>query len=357
MDRKRAHPLVLYAVGIVFLISCNTTHVGTPSITQRRVDAGTIHGLVIGPKGTLWYTHDCNAVTRLDTDGASTTFYVPTIRTHDFVRPSENLFPTGCTSSALGIGAIAIGKDDALWFTENTEAAIGRMTRSGSVRFFPIPHGWTAQRIVSGPDGDLWFTQMYGNAIGRISMTGNITEYRLHHKNSHPYDIVEGPDGALWFTEHGDGKIGRLTTAGALTEYATPTADSTPLSIAVGSDRALWFTEVAAQKIGRITTSGTITEYSLPWLGPGPDFIAAGSRGTLWFTEEVAGKIGRISTDGSVAEYDVPPIPAVSLGRDSDGDVKVSTPTFLRPYLMADGHRGTIWFTEPGSDLIGKLKI
>lgn len=335
MDRKRAHPLVLYAVGIVLLVSCNTTHEGAPSITQRRVDAGTIHGLVIGPKGTLWYTHDCNAVTRLDTDGSSTTFYVPTIRKYDFVGPSENLFSTGCTSSSLGVGSIAIGRDDALWFTENTEAVIGRMTRSGSVRFFPISHGWAAQRIVSGPKGDLWFTQMYGNAIGRISMTGKITEYRLQNKNSHPYDIVEGPDGALWFTEHGDGKIGRLTTAGALTEYAIPTAGSTPLSIAVGSDGALWFTEVGAQKIGRITTSGAITEYSLTRLGPGPDFIAADSKGTLWFTEEVAGKVGRISTDGSVAEYDVP----------------------THPYFIIKGNADTMWFTEPRSSLIGKLKI
>ena len=344
-------------IGILLFPSCSATRGSRPSITQVRVASNNIHDIVIASNGTLWFTHGCLGMTRMTVNGGTTTFRLPPIRREEKGGNPHPLLPIGCTTNSSGIGAIAIGRNDSLWFTDDAEAVIGRMTDRGNVRYFPLPHGWAAQRIVRGPGGDFWFTQMHGNAIGRISPTGIISEYRLNGKASQPYDIVVGPDGALWFTERGDGKIGRLTTGGALTEYSIPTPDSTPLSIAAGRNKTLWFTEVAKQEIGRITTDGAITEYHLRNVGPGPDFITAASNGTLWFTEEGSRKIGSITASGSITEYDVPSFPSPLAGHDNDGTVRISAPVQPHPYIIVRGRAGTMWFTEPGSYFIGNVTI
>src|SRR5579863_409399 len=48
--------------------------------------------------------------------------------------------------------------------------------------------------ITSGPDGALWFTNDGNNSIGRISTSGVITNY-THAGIDHPFGITEGPDG------------------------------------------------------------------------------------------------------------------------------------------------------------------
>src|SRR5205085_441921 len=73
----------------------------------------------------------------------------------------------------------------------------------------------------------------------------------------------------------------------------------------------VWFTEALANKIGRITTSGAFTEYALPPLPPisaggylncspgsinnGPNRLTAGPDGSIWFTEPCVNEIGRLS--------------------------------------------------------------
>jgi len=62
--------------------------------------------------------------------------------------------------------------------------------------------------IASGPDGNLWFTEELGNQIGRITTSGTVTEYPLPHANSVPYGIASGPNQSLWFTEQTGNRIG-----------------------------------------------------------------------------------------------------------------------------------------------------
>ena len=49
--------------------------------------------------------------------------------------------------------------------------------------------------------------------------------------------------------------------------------------------------------------SVTFTEYTIPTLGSQPTSIAAGPDGALWFTESGSNKIGRITTAGVITEY------------------------------------------------------
>ena len=87
-------------------------------------------------------------------------------------------------------------------------------------REFAIPtSGSESQSIAAGPDGNLWFTEIYGNRIGRITTTGTITEFPLPHPESNPAGItsVLRPSGSRfsWVRSGRRGKCaGRPVPAG-----------------------------------------------------------------------------------------------------------------------------------------------
>jgi len=151
--------------------------------------------------------------------------------------------------------------------------------------------------IVTGPDNALWFTEAGGSTlggIGRITTAGVITDSPTLLPNKGPAFIAVGPDGALWFTENNANGIGRITTAGALTEFVSPFPQ--PVGIALGADNALWLTD-GAQHVARFTTAGAFTSLTTPSSNSSPQVIAAGPDGALWFTEYGSNKIGRATTD------------------------------------------------------------
>jgi virginiamycin B lyase len=63
---------------------------------------------------------------------------------------------------------------------------------------------WT---LTVGPDSNIWFTEASNASIGRVDGSGAITEFAVP---ADPYGIARGPDGQLWFTEQQAGKIGRF---------------------------------------------------------------------------------------------------------------------------------------------------
>ena len=233
-----------------------------------------------------------------------------------------------------------------------------------------------------------------GGAGGGSAGTGGtagvpvITGYPVLTAASQPFGIVAGPDGNIWFTEYGSAKIGRITPAGTITEFPTtatgevpghrrragrqpvvhggrreqdrahharrsitefplPTAGSFPYQITAGPDGNLWFTQYnaephrthhAGRRRHRVSSSDRQQQAAGNRAGPGrqplvhrtpeqqdrahhagrrrspssraatrrPWGIAAGPDGNLWFTEEVGDKIGRITPVGAVTEFPVP---------------------------------------------------
>src|SRR5260370_38884686 len=88
--------------------------------------------------------------------------------------------------------------------------------------------------ITAGPDGALWFSEDLNNKIGRITTDGVITEFP--NAGTDLSGITSGPDGALWFTDN-FGKIGRITTDGVISKFNTPSG-SFPVGILTGPDAA-----------------------------------------------------------------------------------------------------------------------
>ncbi|MBN1289733.1 MAG: hypothetical protein JXA49_08880 [Actinobacteria bacterium] len=87
-----------------------------------------------------------------------------------------------------------------------------------------------------------------------------------------------------------------------------------------------------------ISGSGRITEYSVPTEGGGPYSIAAGPDGNIWFTEPGSNKIGKVTLTGEFTEYEIP------------------TP-YCDPMDITAGPDGSLWFTEFNSSKICKVTV
>ena len=226
----------------------------------------------------------------------------------------------------------------------------------------PIIHEYSTsslpQSITAGPDGALWFTELDGQ-IGRITVAGAIEEFPGPGAIGAANGIVTGSDGNLWFT--GLNAIGRVCTSvnlpagcaatGIITPYSVPTGGSEPLNITAGPDGALWFTEYYGNNIGRINTSGPVPtcptpvpnpaactastpcfcEYPVPSANSFPCGITAGPDGALWFTESGTNQIGRITTSGLTNEYPILTTPSYPYGN--------------YPFDITAGPDGALWFT------------
>jgi streptogramin lyase len=311
---------LLLATGTAFA----TTTTG-PSISE--FDTGLtqnvgLWGITSGPDGNLWFTEETNNAVGRITPGAVITEFTAG-------------FPTGNPRG------IVTGPDGNLWVAQaGGNGAIARVTKSGVVDEFPVPTPGDPTDVAVGPDNNIWYVDPTANVVGRVTRDGSITEFTGGlNSGAEPTSIAKGPDGNLWFTEQAAGKVGRISTSGAITEFSSGISGSSePSDIAAGPDGNLWFTEGADPgAIGRITPTGDIMEFSSGLtMNSRPLGIAAGPDGALWFTESAApGRIGRITTDGDITEY-------------SAGLLVITNPWFL-----AAGPDGNMWFT--GNNLPGRV--
>ena len=277
-------------------------------------------GIAPGPDGNLWFTEETNNGVGRITPGA-------------IISEFTAGFPTG---SPRGI---VTGPDGNLWVAQaGGDGAIARVTKAGVVTEFPVPTVGDPTDIAAGPDGNLWYVDPAANVIGRITTGGSITEFTTGlDPAAEPTAITKGPDGKLWFTEKGTGRIGRISTGGTITEFTSGLSGSDePADIVTGPDGNLWFTLNADPGgIGRITPAGDVMQFSDDLtMNSRPLGIAAGPDGALWFTESAApGRIGRITTEGDITEY-------------SNGLLLITNPWFI-----AAGPDGNMWFT--GNNLPG----
>jgi virginiamycin B lyase len=291
----------------------------TPTITERAL-APSSHpvGLEPGPDGALWITQWSNsAIGRMTLAGVTTPYTLPT--------PDAEAT------------AITTGPDGNLWATESQGNAIARITPTGTTTEFPLPTAGSAPTsIVAGPDGQLWFTERTGARIGHMKPpAGAISEITLA-SGAQPQGIDVGADGNLWVALSGTNAIARVTPAGTVSSFPVPTSSAGPSAVAAGPDGNVWFSERAAGRIGRITPNGTITEFPLPSASSAPTTIAAGPDGALWFAETGGNAVGRITVTGAIEEY-----PLLSAG--------------AQPGVIALGPDGNLWLTESARDAVARI--
>lgn len=155
-------------------------------------------------------------------------------------------------------------------------------------------------------------------------------------------DLSPGPGGVLWAMKAYSDEVRRMTSSGLNFDLTVNLPEgSRPNRGVLGPDGNLWVagsgTEQTQNRIFRITPDGQQTSFLIP-AGRLPWDITAGSDGALWFTEFGSNSIGRMTTSG---EYSSCPLPSAA-----------SNP---RPYGIATGSDGNIWFTERESGKVGRL--
>jgi hypothetical protein len=130
-----------------------------------------------------------------------------------------------------------------------------------------------------------------------------------------------------------------------------PISSGGPLQIASGPGGDLWTTDLAAGSIGQITPEGKIVEHLLPGPGYGsfsdvePYGAIAGPDGAFWFAEQNSAAIGRITPAGELQTFPIPAAPAATVGGIG----------YPQPRSLAIGPEGAIWFTDPGTNAIGRV--
>jgi len=276
-------PLALGAnTGYVFALVQNATALPTPppapyGITEyavpNGVSAGLTNGMTKGPDGNIWFTENLNDnIDKITTSGVVTQYPLP-------------------ASVYEGPQGIAAGPDGNLWFAEYANATIGKITPGGVITEYPLPTAGSGPvNIAAGPDGNLWFTEYLSNAIGKITPSGAVTEYPLPVTvgqasfNPGPFGITAGADGNLWFADSnfastGGNSIGKITPSGVITNYPIPTSNALTIGIAVGPDGNVWFVENLAKQIGKITPAGVVTEYPVTYSAVSLQEIVAGADG------------------------------------------------------------------------------
>lgn len=136
-----------------------------------------------GRDGGMWFTEPrTGAIGRID------------VGTHvviEYGLPDPTSLPTGIT----------LGADGALWFTLRGTNEIGRITTDGAVSTFPIPTGGAnPTAITSAPDGHLWFTEPNVDQVARMTLEGIVEEF-TSDLGSGVQSIAVTPSGTAWFTE------------------------------------------------------------------------------------------------------------------------------------------------------------
>ena len=184
--------------GTVWFSECSAdflaqaTTAGTVTVTNVSPSAGTnIQGVALGPDGNIWFTE------------------LATKKVGTIVSGTASLVSASLANQPSTSEDITAGSDGNLWVAE--QAQIAQVSTSGVIlNEFPTTGSaiGEANFITNAPDGAIWFTDTSHNAIGRITTSGTITEFTIPTASANPNGITVGPDGNLWFTEGGMHRIG-----------------------------------------------------------------------------------------------------------------------------------------------------
>jgi virginiamycin B lyase len=236
---------------------------------------------------------------------------------------------------------ITAGPDGALWFIDPGMDVIGRITASGEYTLEASAGAELSDGITVGADKNLWFTVAEASGgIGRITTAGKITLF-ADPGGSYTQGITLGSDGALWFAES-NGTVGRMNAKGKVTHFTVAASNAELEGITAGPDGNLWVTELAdgshtANRVYRVTTRGKSKAFTV---GSSPDIICVGTDNALWFTENGSNAIGRLTVAGAYKDFPI--------GIEYGG-----------PVGIASGSDGALWFTEAftGPGYIGRMTL
>lgn len=203
------------------------------------------YSISAGPDGNLWFTESSPQmqakVAKITTAGVIT----------EYPLSDGGADPTGITS----------GPDGNVWFAEQfpyycggdttpPPARVATMTASGTITEFQLPACHYPLHIVTGGDGSLWFTEQINGQVGRVTTGGTISEFDIPNVGAMatPFAIAAGSDGNVWFSENTNNTLDIVTSSGTVSVILPLTLQNASVSgLTEGpnpfnSSIAMWFT-------------------------------------------------------------------------------------------------------------------
>jgi streptogramin lyase len=218
-----------------------------------------------------------------------------------------------------GTVAIAAIVAAAIW---GWTALAGADPPTGIVTTFPIPTLTSGPSgIVGGPNGDVWWVEPDADAIGTV-VGGAATEFSVSKTALAPVAITRGaastPAANAFWLVLSDADISQLdvmTTAGTLgaTMSVRLPGDEQGAAIATDSSGNVWIADPRENSIEEVAgpmftaeTNMTLGTNALE-KGADPNSIVAGPDGqTMWFTEPGTDLVGSITATGAVTQHQLP---------------------------------------------------
>ena len=274
-------------------------------------DGSQPHGLKYDGKGSPWVSLEYRGtIARLNEDGE----IQEEIDVKMDVRGSApiNPHPHGFTFAHDG---------ETIWFTGKKTNTVGKINPDRSVEHFELPTvGAVLIYLSPGPDGNIYGTELVGNNILIVTPKGHITEKEIPTYNSRPIAIVPGPDGkSMWFSQEAGNKVGRLDIeTQVITQYSVPMSQKNAILGGMAFDKA-----------GNLWTHSYINQHDKD--PAGADYVIKMDKA---INNAPAGDLSTVP----VTHYEVP-----------------SRNTVMHRILQ--GADGNIWFTELGTDKLGKLTV
>ena len=265
-----------------------------------------------------------------------------------------------------GIMGVEVATDDTIWFAEQYANYIGHyLPTTGQYHIYSLPtltipdpsNAGKTLSLPSAPNdlaldsqGNVWFTELNADSLGKLdTRIGQVRQYPLSARKSvqalDPYGITVDPQGIVWFTEASNNRLGRLDPAsGDVRSFTMPGLEARVTLMEIASDPhgVIWATSFTSGLLLSFDPrTGTFTPYyALPGgNGTGGLYgLAIASSGEVWVTLTEENAIARLDVMAHhFVLYQIPTKGSLPLG------------------VVMDAHH-TLWFTEAGSDKIGKLR-
>lgn len=262
-----------------------------------------------------------------------------------------------------GLHDIATGRDGSLWFTEQKQGKVGRITTGGQISEWQLPWDGTygPEELTVAADGRVWVLSdaharvfvidpgVAGGPVAGSYVDTTIDSDASRFDDPQPgarraNDIAAAPDGSVWVSDSlGDGITRFAPPNVSSTAGGTPDCDFDGL-LAAGADGKMWCA-FKGSALKRIELDGA-TNVNLPTVdGFAFSALAGAPDGAMWFarlssgsfaTKPGNGAIGRMTADGAAKEWPV-------------GDR-------VAPSSIAIGPDGAAWFGSKGYDqVVGRV--
>ncbi len=185
---------------------------------------------------------------------------------------------------------MAIATDGTIWMCL-LDGHIAARAPDGTIHDYKATTSLAGCSMVEAPDGNMWFTDYTNAQIGKITPEGKVTFTELGYRGD-PMSMTVGGDGALWFTQPYQDKIGRLTTDGQLTSFKTPFS---PQYIVTASDGDLWYDD--GNYLYKMTLKGRQTRHGREFQVN--DVPLWSANGELWYSELSKALRSRFDREGN----------------------------------------------------------